>query len=80
MNGVGVPPTMDGAGSPGHTPINGASTQGALVGNWSRVKHLVDEWAPPQDWGRVGAVELALHVIRDFLGELSGCVVAGIVG
>ena len=54
-----------------------------LVENWSRVKHLLDGWALPQNWESVetpGAVELALSEIEDCLEVLSGHVAAGIVG
>ena len=53
------------------------------MGNWSRVKHLLEGWGLPQNWGRVEtpeATELALHQIEDCLEDLSGCVVASIVG
>lgn len=54
-----------------------------MVEIWPWVICLLEEWAPPQKWGRVGtpeAVELAFHKIGDSLGELSAHVVAGTVG
>ena len=39
-----------------------------LVGNWCRVKHLLEGWRLTQNWGRVEtpeAAELALHQIED---------------
>ena len=53
-----------------------------LVGNWSRVKHLLEGWGLLQNWGRVKtpeAAELAHHEIEDCLEVLSGWVAAGIV-
>lgn len=79
----GGDPSVAGVASPGNIPSMGLPVWEPLVGNLSRVKCLLDEWAPPQNWGRVEipeVMELALHEIGDCLGALRGCVAAGIVG
>lgn len=61
----------------------GASPKDSPVGTWSGVKCHLQEWAPLQNWGRMGmleAAELALSKTEDSLGELSDCKVAGRVG
>lgn len=53
------------------------------MGNQSSVKHLIDMWAPPKNWGSVEtleAVELTICKIGDCLVALRGHVASGIVG
>lgn len=77
-------PTVDSGASPGNPPVNGGNSPGdSPAGIWTGVKHLIDEWAPPQNWRKVEtpkAVMLILHEITDCLGGLSDCGAAGTVG
>ena len=74
---------VEGAAPLGNPLYVALPTGEPLVGNWSRVKHILQWWGLPQDWGRVEtpeAAELALHEIEDFIEALSGHVADGIVG
>ena len=70
--------------APPRSPLSvGLPNGDPLVGNWSRVKHLLEGWGLPQNWGRVEtreAAELAFGETEDCLEALSGCVAARIVG
>ena len=74
---------VEGAASP-RSPLSvGLPTGEPLVGNWSRVKHLLEGWGLPQIWGMVEILEtvlLALHDIEDCLEALSGHIADGIGG
>ena len=64
-------------------PAVGLPTWEPLVGNWSRVKYLLEGWSLPQNGGRVEtleAAELAPCELEDCLETLGGWAVAGIVG
>ena len=63
-------------------PSVGLPMEVPLVGNWPRVKHLIEGWSLPQNWGMVEtleAVALAFHEIEDSLEALSGLVAAAVV-
>lgn len=74
----------EGAASPVITPpALGLSIWEPLMGNWSRVKYLLEGWRLPQNWRRVETPEatgLDLHELENCLDILGGHVAPGIVG
>lgn len=75
---------MGGGSSPRYLPLRGGDSHRASpVGILSGVKCLLEEWAPPQNCGRVEtpeAMKLAVHEIGELHRGLSGHVTAEIVG
>ena len=54
---------MDAAAEDAASPVTVPPSVGLpiwepLVGNWSRVKYLLEGWGLPQNWGRVETPEL----------------------
>ena len=49
----------EGAASPVIPPAVGLPSREPLVGNWPRVKYLLEGWGLPQNWGTRRAAELS---------------------